>query len=189
LDATSRNLQKLHQALKPVTGNEEADAAVALLLRPANEELRILVVKRVENLNDPWSGQMALPGGRREPQDKDLKRTVIRETLEETGINLLERSRFLGELEVYRSAVRPGMRIIPFVVLLENEPTVRLNGKELEHFIWVTPKHLMENRGNAKFSYGVLPVYRIGDNVIWGMTYFILTRFMQLLQDTLPQVP
>jgi len=174
-------LRKLFRTLKPITGNEEADAAVALLLRPAGEELRILVVKRVENPADPWSGQMALPGGRREPQDQDLKQTVIRETLEETGINLLECSRFLGMLDVYRSAVRPGMRIIPFVVLLEYEPRIKLEERELEHFIWVSPKQLIENKGTAKFSYGVLPIYKIGDNVIWGMTYFILTRFTQLI--------
>jgi len=182
LGSASATLQKLLRALKPVVGNEEADAAVALLLRPANEQLRILVVKRVENPDDPWSGQMALPGGRREPQDQDLKQTVIRETLEETGINILDRSCFLGVLEAYRSAVRPGMRIIPFVVLLQHEPKVRLNGKELERFIWVTPKQLSENKGNAEFSYGVLPVYKIGDSVIWGMTYFILSRFIRLLE-------
>jgi 8-oxo-dGTP diphosphatase len=182
LEIGSENLEKLHRALKPITGNEEADAAVALLLRPINEELRILVVKRVENSNDPWSGQMALPGGRREPQDRDLRQTVIRKTLEETGINLLDRCRFLGMLETHRSAVRPGMRIVPFVVLVEYEPRVRLNGKELERFIWVTPRQLVENKGNAEFSYGRLPVYRIGDSVIWGMTYFILTRFIHLLE-------
>jgi 8-oxo-dGTP diphosphatase len=182
LNPDSADVESLSKRLKPFSEETNADAAVALLLRPINEELRILVVKRVENSNDPWSGQMALPGGRREPQDRDLRQTVIRETLEETGINLLDRCRFLGMLETHRSAVRPGMRIIPFVVLLEYEPRVRLNAKELERFIWVTPRQLVENKGNAEFSYGRLPVYKIGDNVIWGMTYFILTRFIHLLE-------
>jgi 8-oxo-dGTP pyrophosphatase MutT (NUDIX family) len=180
--------ERLSKALRPAAGNVEANAAVSLLLRPIDKEFKILVVKRVENPRDPWSGQMALPGGRREPQDQDLKQTAIRETMEETGINLLDRSRFLGVLDVYRSTVRPEMRIIPFVVLLEHEPTVKLNRGELESWVWVTPKQLAENRGSARFSFGVLPVYRIGGNMIWGMTYSVLTSFTQLLHDAL-QLP
>ena len=64
------------KALKSFSAEEEANAAVAVLLKLANRKMEILSVKRVENLKDPWFGQIALPGGKREPEDHDLKETV-----------------------------------------------------------------------------------------------------------------
>ena len=47
------------------------EAAVALLLRP-RDALEVLLIKRSVRESDPWSGHMALPGGRRDPGDSDL---------------------------------------------------------------------------------------------------------------------
>jgi 8-oxo-dGTP pyrophosphatase MutT (NUDIX family) len=160
----------------------QAVATVTLLLREVEDGFRLLVVKRVENPRDPWSGQMALPGGRREAKDKNLRETAIRETLEETGIDLLNDGCFLGVLEIARSAVRPGMTVLPFVVLLHNEPEIRLSSEELERYIWITPEQLIENRGSTRFSFGTFPAFIIGPNVIWGLTYMILTTFLQLIK-------
>jgi 8-oxo-dGTP pyrophosphatase MutT (NUDIX family) len=172
----------LTKSLKPFSEDIQAVAAVALPLRDVDGDLKLLVVKRVENPKDPWSGQMALPGGRRETKDKNLRETAIRETFEETGIDLLHDARFLGVLEVVRSAVRPGMTVLPFVVLIGYEPEIRLSREELEHYIWVTPRQLIENRGSTRFSFGTFPAYVIGNNVIWGLTYMIVTRFLELFE-------
>ena len=110
---------------------QNADAAVALLLRPANQSFQILLVKRAEKFSDPWSGQMAFPGGKRDPKDRDTMQTVIRETLEETNINIIHCCRFLGVLENMRSTVRPKLLVAPFVILLEHDPIIVLN-EELE---------------------------------------------------------
>ena len=75
-----------------LTGN----AAVVALLRENNQRVEILFVKRTKTPKDPWSGQTAFPGGKRSSADKDLKDTVIRETCEETSLNLRERCMFLG---------------------------------------------------------------------------------------------
>ncbi len=64
-------------------------AAVALVLRrTADDVVELLLIKRSEREDDPWSGHVALPGGRRDPSDATLQDTAIRETLEETGIDL-----------------------------------------------------------------------------------------------------
>ena len=62
-----------------------------------------MFVKRAEKSTDPWSGQTALPGGKCDPKDQDMKATVVRETLEETGINLLEGYQFLGVMDPVNS--------------------------------------------------------------------------------------
>ena len=64
------------------------DAAVALILRALPDDLELLLIKRARDPRDPWSGHMALPGGRRDAADPDLASTAVRETLEETGVEL-----------------------------------------------------------------------------------------------------
>ncbi len=173
-------MEKLLKALKPVAEEQDADAAVALLLKPKNQTLELFFVKRADNPTDPWSGQMAFPGGKRDPKDQNLKQTVVRETLEETSINLLDRSRFLGAMEPLRSTRRPEMRILPFIILLEHEPTIKLN-EELEWFVWISPEELLQHKGTAKFGFGEAQAYVLGEKVIWGLTYRILRKFFQIL--------
>ncbi len=169
--------EKLSKMLNPVSEEQDADAAVALLLKTVNQDFKVLFVKRVENPTDPWSGQMALPGGKRDSKDKDLKQTVVRETSEETNINLLHRCRFLGVMETLRSTQRPDMKILPFVILLEHEPSIKLN-EELEGFVWISLEELVRHKGTVKFSFGESPAYIVRNSVIWGLTYRILERFI-----------
>src|SRR5450432_2248558 len=71
-------------------------AAVALLLVPGPD--RLLLSRRAERAGDPWSGHLALPGGRYDAGDVDLLATAIRETEEETGVRL-EREWCRAELD------------------------------------------------------------------------------------------
>jgi 8-oxo-dGTP pyrophosphatase MutT (NUDIX family) len=65
-----------------------ARAAVALILREGTNGLELLFIRRADHPQDPWSGQMAFPGGRAEPGEEDLKATAVRETAEEIGVDL-----------------------------------------------------------------------------------------------------
>jgi len=146
-----------------------------------NDDFDALAVKRVNSPRDPWSGQMALPGGKREPKDADLRHTVIRETLEETGINLEDHCRFLGTIRTQRSNHKPEMNILPFVILLEHDPTIRLNEKELEKFAWIPLKELAKHKRTARFTFGEFPAYVIDDYVIWGLTYRIIEELLRII--------
>ena len=174
-------VKKLSKVLKPLSEGQDAGAAVVLLLKTTDKDLKILFVKRAENPADPWSGQMALPGGKRDATDQSLKQTVVRETLEETNINLLDRCRFLGVMETQTSTTRPEMKILPFVVLLEHEQSIELN-EELERSIWISPEELVRHRGTVKFGFGEFPAYIVGNIVIWGLTYRILEFFVHTLE-------
>jgi 8-oxo-dGTP pyrophosphatase MutT (NUDIX family) len=172
-------------------GND-GSAAVALLLRAPEENedlhnLEILFVKRVDNPLDPWSGQMAFPGGKRESIDNSLTDTVIRETMEEVNIDL-HSCQFLGILEPQISTPRPDMKIYPFVFLCDSHTSVVVNMAELEKFIWVSINRLQKNNTTASLEWGSFPAFIVDENIIWGLTYRIVTQFLSLLDGAVSSV-
>ena len=82
----------------PISDVTTLKAAVALVLR-ARDPLEILLVKRAVSDADPWSGHMALPGGRYDKSDPDFLSTAKRETIEEVGIDLDQSALLLGRLD------------------------------------------------------------------------------------------
>src|SRR3989337_2808027 len=89
------DIQKLKTTLEPRAvgspGNEAGvrKAAVALIFRSgADGQPELLFIKRADYPGDPWSGQVAFPGGREEPGDSSLADTAVRETREEAGSDL-----------------------------------------------------------------------------------------------------
>jgi len=172
---------KLPTVLKPVSDEQGANSAVALLLKSKRNDFDLLLVKRVKNPSDPWSGQMALPGGKRAPKDVSLKDTVMRETMEETGIKL-DDCRFLGVLTAISSEPKPEIKILPFIILLEDEPKLKLNKEELESFIWVPFEELVQSKGIVEFSFGKVPAYIFADTIVWGVTYRIMSNFIQAVE-------
>lgn len=178
----AEHIERLSKALRPLSDEQGANAAVALLLRQEKNDLSVLLVKRVENLADPWSGQMAFPGGKRTEQDHDLKQTIVRETSEETNIDLFNRCRFLGVLTAMQSKPRPDLKILPFVILVQYDPKIMLNKKELEDSFWVPLSEVAQGKSYAKFSFGESPAYVVRGKVVWGLTYRILENFFALFQ-------
>lgn len=176
----AEDIEKLSKVLRPLSDEQETNAAVALLLKQEKNALSVLLVKRVENLGDPWSGQMAFPGGKRIEKDQDLKQTVVREIREETDIDLLDRCRFLGVLTAMRSKPRPDVKILPYVILVQYEPEIRLNKQELEDSFWIPIKEIEEGEGHAKFDFGEAPAYIVRGRVVWGLTYRILESLFAL---------
>ena len=172
--------KSLSARLSSVTKEQNATAAVAVLLCP-EEKGSLLFVKRVENQNDPWSGQMAFPGGKRENTDKSLKDTLIRETAEEVGIDI-GACQILGVLNVLHSLPRPTMKILPFVIFCEHRPDVVLNKKELEEFVWISLKELAGSKGVYTYGRSQFPAYIVGDYTVWGLTYRIVQNLFHVLE-------
>lgn len=173
-------IEKLLCALNSVSDEQDSTAAIALLLRPVDDDVEILFVKRVRNPQDPWSGQIALPGGKRDPGDCTLKETVTREIKEEVGI-VLDECQLLGVLKAIVSAPRPEMKILPFVIYCGHEPSITLNEKELEGFFWVSLKELVRHKGTVTFWFGEFPAYVLEENVIWGLTFRIVEMVVCIL--------
>ncbi|MBN1785344.1 MAG: CoA pyrophosphatase [Candidatus Bathyarchaeota archaeon] len=170
-------ISKLSEILNQSYESLNTHAAVVVLIRAAHQGFQLLIVKRAENAGDPWSGQTALPGGKRSFVDQNLKETVVRETLEETGINLHVGCRFLGAMEPLTSTQKPGIKILPFVVLQDKKQTISLN-EELTEYFWAPLAEFAKNKGTVKFGVDEHPAYIIKSQVVWGLTYRILDKLL-----------
>jgi 8-oxo-dGTP pyrophosphatase MutT (NUDIX family) len=171
----ANNIEKILKERKPVKIDlkDAKEAAVVLLLKEGDDEGSILFIKRPENEHDPWSGHMAFPGGRREGKDDDLRDTAIRETLEETGIDI-RRGKILGTLDDVRPIRLPLRDIIitPFVALAPLDATIRRQSEEVAEAIWIPVTELRKKNATT---------YYYKNYTIWGITGTILHQFLSLI--------
>ncbi len=170
---------------EPIAPGEKM-ASVAVILRK-KRRLDTLMIKRAERSGDPWSGQIAFPGGRREPGDSSLMETAIRETLEETGVDLKSKGRLLGYFGAFRTHTGT-MIVAPCAFLLHGEVRVRRNA-EVESFRWVpisaflgdaSKSEFLLERGDFRQSF---PAYKYEDYVIWGLTHRIISSLVSANED------
>lgn len=166
----------------------EREAAVALLLRP-REQLEVLLIRRAIHERDPWSGHVALPGGRRELRDADLLGTALRETEEEIGVPLARTGRFLGRLDTVapRSPRLPPLVIAPFVLAVPPATEAVPDGREVDAAVWVPLSALRSEEAVSELLIELrdgtqrFPSLVYGDYVIWGLTHRILVQFLELV--------
>ena len=164
-----------------------ARAAVALILAGRDDEVQALFIRRAKREGDPWSGQMALPGGRHGGEDETLLDTAMRETREEVGLDLAS-AHLLGQLDDVAplTAVLPPISVRPFAFHLPSVPSL-VESSEVAAAVWIplsilrAPATLGETTVRVCATERTYPAYIIGDAVIWGMTERILTPFLDLV--------
>jgi len=172
----------------PARPPSRTDAAVSLVLRE-NEDPDLLLIRRAQARGDPWSGHMALPGGRWDPQDPDLLHTAIRETLEETGVRLHVDGDPLGRLAALNPATRrlPPITIYPFVFSVSPGTEADASSREVDEVLWVPLADLTSpaSAGTVEIDLHdgcrTFPCLRVEGRVIWGLTYRILEDFLPLI--------
>jgi 8-oxo-dGTP pyrophosphatase MutT (NUDIX family) len=164
-------------------------AAVAIVLRRTVEEVvELLLIKRSEREDDPWSGHVALPGGRRDPSDATLQDTAIRETREETGIDLGRDGIVLGMLDELRprTPTLPPIIVTPFVAIVRPDVAMETSDEVASAF-WVAlaaledPSLAVESEVSARGATWRVPSYRLGGHIVWGMTERILRNLQAVL--------
>ena len=166
-----------------------SQAAVLLALR-TRDPLELLLIERAEKEGDPWSGHMALPGGRRESRDADLLATALRETQEETGL-VVPPDAVLGALdEVHPTARRRfSIMIAPFVAVVPPDAVAIPSPAEVETALWVPLPHLASEEAVDEILIELeeesrsFPALSYRDYVIWGLTHRILLDFMDLAKQ------
>ena len=164
-------------------------AAVAVVLREFSTGPEVLFIKRAIKAGDPWSGQMAFPGGHRDETDPGLKEAAMRETFEEVGLDLTNAD-YLGALDQQRAAPRGrrlDMLIAPHVFAITGDPELSMN-YEVDEVVWAPLAPMLQNalHDTQTLSITGTPTvfngYRLsGGHFVWGLTYRMLKDFFRTL--------
>ena len=164
-------------------------AAILLVVRlRADGDPELLMIKRAEFEGDPWSGHIACPGGRMEPGDHDLEQTAVRETWEETGIDIRRDGRVLGHLDDLqpRTPSLPPLVIRPYVALVRRDVEITPS-LEVASAFWVPVTALRERSawgiGAVQTRAGERHVstFQHGEHTVWGLTERVLRQFLDYL--------
>lgn len=175
LDAVHAAFADRRPSSRANTSGAGWQAATALVVAPGPAALEIALIERTQRRGDRWSGQMALPGGRRDPEDVDLADTAIRETREEVGLEL---GPPLARLDDQRGRTRSGV-VATFVFTLEHRPPLVPAATEVAAAFWAPIPALFDPSSRTRFRWSGIPFPGIEHEgrVIWGLTHRILHTF------------
>ena len=151
-------------------------ASVALVFTPG---LDLVLMSRAQSVDDPWSGQVSLPGGRVDPGDSSSLAAAIRETQEEIGVDLSD-AVSLGELDEVRTIQPlPAILIRPHVFQMTKEPMFRPN-HEVASVHRIPLATLLLNTGRDEMAHPwrgistLFPCVRFDGVCLWGLTLHII---------------
>lgn len=174
-DVLSRVSKRLDSAEPQETGLRRA--AVGIMVSE-DDRPSTLMITRARRSGDPWSGQVAFPGGKAQQEDRKAVETAVRETREEVGIDLLTEGRFLGYAEA--STTHTGtMSVVPCVFAVPRRLEVFPNAEVASHR-WLELEVLLSAKSRSSYGLEVggktvsLPAIRVEDYVIWGLSHRII---------------
>jgi 8-oxo-dGTP pyrophosphatase MutT (NUDIX family) len=169
-----------------VLKNNPKFAAVNIALYLKDGEWHFPLIQRTINEHDRHSGQISLPGGKREETDRDFAETAIRETSEEIGIDK-HYIRIIREMSpIY---IPPSnFYVYPYISYTSRNPAFILQQTEAVEVIEFpvasflslpdTPEIMVLPSAGGK----EVPVINFNGYIIWGATAMILSEFSQLLK-------
>lgn len=187
--------EDLKRALERIPSRSLADqlpswACVSVVVTGIHGEPHLGFIRRAHHPLDPWSGQIAFPGGKRDPEDLSDVHTAVRETREEVGIELQVDDALarLHDVQARKSGGLLPFFLRPYVFHAQVPPLLKLDPAEVEEFLWVPAKHLVDPdrhvdhvwpRGDVKMK---LPGIRFDSgDVLWGLTYMVVTDLVDRL--------
>lgn len=190
-------------ALTPVP-QQGTSAAVAIVFRPAPtrpasqpasavSDLELCFVRRAPFPGDPWSGDMAFPGGKGERTDRNYHEIAARESLEEIGLELSEDDLIGGlpDFDVQPLSRKRQMRLKPMIYFQQETPDGFQLSEEIADAYWIPVGHLWDPQQLTTVDWGRLaqdyPGIRHQSYVIWGLTYRILGDLAAHLRRPLPR--
>lgn len=162
-------------------------AGVAAILRfaPAAE---VLLMTRAERDGDRWSGHVSMPGGMQH-EGEALLETAMRETREETGLDLAAAPR-LGRLGATRAIAKGKilpMTITPFVFHLREDQPLVLNHEAVDTF-WFPLARAATGELDDRYEYKLgpipwtLPCWRWEGRTVWGLTHKMLSDLIAVVR-------
>lgn len=188
--------ERSHLAFMPVRGSSSEqirqgitfrDSAVAIILFHNEAGKLCTIVTRRQVYDGSHSGQISFPGGKKEPEDKNLLDTAIRECYEEIGV-YASNFELLKELTPLFVPVSKFL-ITPYVFYSENKSFDYMRSeREVAAIHEVDLLELFQSEVvqvdvpiNSEFIMKNVPHFKQGDILIWGATALILNELKDIL--------
>ena len=166
-----------------------------LLVAPSADDdpaadAEVLLIRRVDR-GGHHSGQMALPGGRAEPEDQEPAETALREANEEVGLDPVAANvRIVGELEEFWIPVS-GYRVTPVLAIAGRRPALYAAEAEVAELLWAPLAAFLPGatieivETTVKMPSGSFPLrfgaYMVDGHRVWGATARILGQLGAIL--------
>lgn len=157
-------------------------AAVAVVFRPSGQELELLLVRRATAPGDPWSGNMAMPGGKAHREDADIAATARREAHEEVGLELEAAVGFLSDQLAADPRTGRPMALSPVLFQVPEDSVASPDQHEIVEVHWIPLRELADpaHRFHRWRWMGPLPTRwperRLRGRVVWGLTLRIIDQ-------------
>jgi 8-oxo-dGTP pyrophosphatase MutT (NUDIX family) len=168
-----------------MVARETAAVAVTLARSPLGGDL--LLIRRAVREGDPWSGDVAFPGGRAETGDGSFRETAVREAREEVGAELASHSRFLGYMPQFQ-ARRRGIWVVP-CVFLTGGPLALRDGAEVSEHVWIALGEFLDPGARSTFTLEFagegrsFPCFDVRGYRVWGLTERIISSLADAIAD------
>lgn len=169
--------------------NEVKNAAVLIIMfEKSPGDWHIVFIRRGSgHERDKHGGQVAFPGGKAEPGDRDLMYTALREAEEETAIDLTTLD-VLGELTPMYITVSKFL-VHPFIAYAYKVPELTRQESEVEEILELALADFKNesavtetriNLGNG-IVLNHVPAFHVQGNIIWGATAMIMSELLEVL--------
>ena len=163
------------------------EGAVMILLYQENDTVRFPIIQR-PIYPGVHSGQMALPGGKSEPEDTDLIETSLREMEEEIGVSATE-VQIIGCLSSFYVAVS-NFQILPVIGTINSIPQFEPQESEVADIICADLNHLVSEKHRKEKEMVVTggvtlrsPYFDLEGRTVWGATSMMLNEFKAILKE------
>lgn len=183
LDEAVKRIQSYQP--KPLIAVQDFPEAAVLMPITRCETPELVLTLRAQGLST-HGGEVAFPGGRRDPTDRDLIFTALREAQEEVGLEP-KLVQVAGPLSPLVS--RHGIKVTPYVGLVPSQTNYQANAGEiasiftvpLEYFA-ADPRHTTHRIDYLGRSWFV-PSYTYADYKIWGLTAVMVVELVNIVFD------
>ena len=180
--AAVERLEEMQQIA--VEKNKHKEASVMMLIYPKQNVPYFVLIERTQSTGK-HSGQIAFPGGRKEPTDADNSITALRETEEEIGILTSQQNLIRPLTSIY---IPPSnYMVFPYLAFAKAELSFTPQLSEVKSVIEIPLDSLMDPKNNSTTVLSTsymenvpLPCFYFNEVMVWGATAMMLQEIKDL---------